>query len=113
MDERGTIIKKNNKPKWKIKIKELKKDIEVFQTEVENLLRDVSSNIPLDNICVLCNKNNGCRDLPCQHIICLLCHQHHMKNNSMITCPVCQYTHYQGGMVHGFDSFSSSSDEMV
>lgn len=99
-------------PKWKIKIKELKRDIEAFQTEVDVLLRDVPD-ISLDNLCIFCNKNVGCRELPCHHNLCIVCYQNHVKKNGIIICSVCQQIHYMF-IAHNSDSFSSSStDEMV
>lgn len=108
MDERR---KGNNKPRWKIKIKELKKDIELFQCELDNLLKKVSSNTNQDDniLCVLCDKNIAKHKLPCQHDVCFSCQQNHIKNKSIITCPTCQEKHYHSRV----NSFSSSSDEMI
>lgn len=112
MDESRRKSLSKPPPQWKIKIKELKKDIETFQKEVDVLLRDVPDISP-NNLCIFCNKNVGCRDLPCHHILCLVCYQHHMKRKGLIICSVCQQRHYVG-IAHNSDSFSSSStDEMV
>lgn len=102
-------IRKNNKPRWKIKIKELKKDIEIFQSELEDLLRNVPASTNQDNICVFCDKNIATYKLPCQHDICTPCQQNHRKNKAITICPVCRQTHHH--RVYSSDSFSS--DEMV
>lgn len=110
MDERRQPRKK--KTKLKTNLQKLKQDIVAFQTEVDTLLQDVPDTTPPDNLCVSCKKHGGCRDLPCRHILCLLCYQHHMKKKGIVVCPACHQSHYVG-MVHSFDSFSSSSDEMA
>lgn len=89
-----------------VQIKELKKQLDTFQLEVENLLRDVPSS---ENLCILCNNRDskGHCDLPCQHVLCYSCQKQYRKRN----CPQCnQHQHQQQQLI---DKDTSSSSEEI
>jgi len=108
MDEKKRGEKTRKKQAWKtpqIKIKKLKKDIETFETEVENLLKNVQTTP--DSNCVVCKKTIECEDLPCQHPICHPCYNNQRRNRDNVYCPICQKNYFN----IRFDSISSSSSE--
>lgn len=91
------------------KFKELRKDIESFQTEVKNLLENVPPS-ERDNLCVVCKQNEDCHELPCNHVICQSCFDTQMKKKHFIHCLICNQTHFH--LMSRFDSSSSSDNEL-
>lgn len=84
--------KKHNLKNQQTKIKELKKDIETFETEVNLLLEHVQACGSIDNICILCQNHiltSEYHDLPCQHVLCETCVHDQVKNQHSIQCPQC------------------------
>jgi hypothetical protein len=101
-DRRRKTAKKEPRKTPQMKIKELKKDIDAFQSEVDNLLKNVSKTLTESTICVVCEKTTTeHEDLICQHVICPACY------DKSVVCPICIHTPFH---LHRFDS-SSSSDE--
>lgn len=88
-----------------VQIKELKKQLDTFQLEVENLLRDVPST---DNLCILCNNRDskGHYDLPCQHVLCFSCQKQYRKRD----CPQC-HPHNKKAQKQPIEKDTSSSSE--
>lgn len=86
-----TEKKNNNVRNPQTKIKELKKDIETFETEVNLLLEHVPASI--DNICIVCQNPiltaAEYHDLPCQHVLCETCGHDQVKNHLPVQCPQC------------------------
>jgi len=112
MEEEQKKKTKNHHNKWKNpqhKFKQLRKDIESFQTEVNVLLDNVKPSTR-DNLCVLCQKHEDCEELPCQHVICHACFNQQMKEKHSVECPLCRQTHFH--MFSRFDSSSSSDTEL-
>lgn len=78
------------------KIEELKKDIEAFQKNVENVLKEVPADLP-ENLCIACeNPTMDYEELVCHHVLC------HKCCDNLSVCPLCRPTR--------FDSSSSSED---
>lgn len=100
---------KNNKPKIKykspkIRIKELKKELDQFECEVGSLLETLPYD---DERCVLCGETSeDTNELPCQHLICHQCFHTTMKNKTPVQCHICKKTYYDKKMPHS-DSTSS------
>lgn len=98
------------------KIKELKKDIETFETEVNRLLEDVVEAGSMDNLCIECQnpiRTAEQHDLPCQHVLCETCFLNQIKNHRLLHCPQC--SHHQPHQspffyIHSRNSSSSSED---
>lgn len=94
-----TKTKQTRKPPL-IKIQELKKDIDLFQSEIKQLLEKFPIDTDTDS-CVVCHqKNTDYQEFPCQHLICQSC----FEKLSTFQCPDCHQNdfHY---------SDSSSSDD--
>lgn len=91
------------------KIKKLKKEIEIFQLEVDQLLRSIPTS-STDSTCIICMKTQiECEDLPCQHVICKYCYTNQTKKNSFVKCTVCQQQYY---VLRPIGSFSSDETDL-
>lgn len=99
------MSKRHKKQQPHVQIKELKKQLDTFQLEVEHLLQDVPST---DNLCILCNNSNGQFDLPCNHVLCHYCQKEYNK----IHCSICKKT-YNLQKDNQIEKDSSSSSEEI
>jgi hypothetical protein len=107
--------KKKNLKNPQTNIKELKKDIETFETKVNLLLENVQVGSMEGVVCIVCQNlitTAEYHDLPCQHILCETCVQDHTQ------CPQCfhgQPSRPADAFCHarhaGSSSSSSSSDD--
>ena len=91
------------------KIKELKKDIETFETEVNHLLEHVQVG-SIDSICIVCEnpiRTTEYHDLPCQHVLCETCAHDQITNHHPIRCPKCSQQQNPFFVVRSLDSSSS------
>lgn len=86
----------------RIKIKNLKSDLEHFQEQLDKLLESVPENMENNGMCVGCEQYADCYELPCHHLLCHSCHQYQNKHKKVVTCPLCQ------GYIHS----SSSSEDL-
>lgn len=88
------------------RIRELKKDIETFENQV-NLMLEHNPTTSMDGTCVACGRvaGNDYHELSCQHWLCCVCHRHRI-HNKLPDCPRCQPSPLYRG-----DSSSSSSLE--
>lgn len=104
MDERRRRkTKKEPRKTPQTKIKELKKDIDAFQIEVDNLLKNVPATLADANTCAVCgNPTTDINDMACQHAICRTCADNQM---TPFVCPLCEPATF-----HRFDSSSSSEE---
>lgn len=80
-----------------MQIKELRKEINSFQTQIQELLQEIPVIL---SVCIVCHNKDDCIDLPCQHSICRRCHG--FVNAQCTICPQ---------LVRNLSS--SSSEEMV
>lgn len=100
-ERRKKKTKKEPRKTPQTRIKELRKDIDAFQTEVDNMLKSVSTIVQQDNTCEIChNTITEYEDLICQHVICRSC----FDANRSTRCPICENN------LERFDSSSSSED---
>ena len=105
--------KKNNFKNPQSNIKELKKDIETFETQVNLLLEHVQAGFMDGVFCVMCGnhiKTSEYYDLPCQHILCETCFHEQTKNHCPSGCPQCSQEKPPFFHVRPTDSSSSSDD---
>lgn len=106
------LAEKKNVKNPQTKIKELKKDIETLETEVNMLLEHVPAG-SIDGMCIVCKNPikplSEYHDLPCQHFLCEICVQNQIKNDRLVHCPQCSH---QSPFfpVRSIDSSSSSED---
>lgn len=81
---------KQNLKNPQTKIKELKRDIETFETEVNLLLEHVPA-ASIDMICIVCQKTNmtDYHNLYCEHVICETCGNDQIRKHVSVHCPKC------------------------
>jgi len=98
---------KTNNPQTKIK--ELKKDIETLESEVNLLLEHVHV-ASIDSLCIVCKKpiTTEYHDLSCPHVICEPCGNDLLKKHRAVHCPVCLQEQH---LFHMRSTHSSSSSE--
>lgn len=92
------------------KIKELRKDIESLESEVNLLLEHVQV-ASIDSLCVVCKQpitTTEYHDMPCQHVICEDCGNTLIKKHRTINCPLCLQEQH---LFHMRSTHSSSSSE--
>jgi hypothetical protein len=84
-----------------VKITELKKQIDVLQNNLEEMLKNTEP-----CLCCLCGNDTEGHELPCKHDLCYKCYYKKLVNNK-IQCSIC-------GKIFNFDTYDlSSSDEEI
>lgn len=97
MKKRGGI------PEIRLKIKELRQQVETFQEQVNKLLQSIPEGTENNGMCVECEQYaSDCYELSCHHFLCHFCHSYQLKHKKTTTCPLCQ------GYIHS----SSSSEDL-